>query len=65
MSFFPIVYHLSHRIPAVPLELNVDLLKSAAVQFPVEDIAPLQLNIYSEDSRHFDIVSEVRRLPET
>ena len=44
-------------MPAAPL--NADLMKSAAVQFPVDDSVPLQLNIFSKDSRHYDIVSEV------
>lgn len=34
-------------------------MKSTAVQYSEEAIDGLQLNIFSQDSRHFDIVSEV------
>ena len=68
VNFFvllPIRVPTRDALLAAPLELNADLLKSAAVQFPIEEIVPLQLNIFSEDSRHFNIVSEVRRLPDS
>ena len=46
---------------AVPLNAKIDLVKSKseAVEFPTDETEPLQLNIFSKDSRHFDIVSEV------
>ncbi len=39
--------------------VNADLMKSTAVQYVEEVSDGLQLNIFSQDSRHFDIVSEV------
>lgn len=46
---------------AAPLNAKIDLVKSKseAVEFPTDESVPLQLNIFSKDSRHFDIVSEV------
>ncbi|KAL3135425.1 hypothetical protein ABBQ32_007607 [Trebouxia sp. C0010 RCD-2024] len=43
---------------AAPLNSNADLIKSASVPFPIDEDVPLQLNIFSKDSRHLDIVSE-------
>ena len=39
--------------------LRADLMSSVAVHFKGEEFEPLQLNIFNQDSRHFNIVSEV------
>lgn len=45
---------------AAPLKLNLSLLTSTAVHYPEEENSALQLNIFCQDSRHFEIISEVR-----
>lgn len=41
------------------MPLNADLMKSTAVHYEEEELDSLQLNIFSQDSRHFEIVSQV------
>ncbi|DBA84699.1 TPA: hypothetical protein ACH3X1_005951 [Trebouxia sp. C0004] len=57
--------NLRTAVPSAPCQdsaaaapVNADLMKSTAVQYNEEVFGGLQLNIFSQDSRHFDIVSE-------
>ncbi|KAL0047351.1 hypothetical protein WJX82_001169 [Trebouxia sp. C0006] len=57
--------NLRTAVPSAPCQdsaaaapINADLMKSTAVQYNEEVFDGLQLNIFSQDSRHFDIVSE-------